>query len=643
MRRGAVMRWGTMLAMLASICMAAPPVEELPVRPIQIKARPPEIQKRQTLNAQQFAGLADAILQQYDAHRHKYLRFIAIQEGEKSPHEQVNYIANAVYSRTGNRIKPEVLNDNIAVIEGDRLCPNAKDLENFLVNWESLAKADSFFQPTFTLPAVEKLQAGAKVTVLMKDKSIVDATFVSIDAQGLTQVKIVSSGKIIPAHKSVVTPVQGAIIAAAHLGDAGVRLVAATGSAVPIMEFKEWSFTSFSAIKKNGGQYYQQAGIRKSQAEGRTDFEQWLLDRGASLEIVERLGSKAKTLTLRSDVTEKTRLGVYFYSLATSPDIGPSLVLLTFDPSEDLFDNKSNPLENISVYDKQGRAKFSGIEAIVFLPNGMLQYVAFNEKFEIADFVPDDIARDKLAPDHAGTARITGAYTCMRCHDKYDNSNGFRSVTNDALRLGRGDLTQGIIADLSSGNRGTEDIDRLLKEFMADPDSFLVPARLMFAKAVYGLTGKSSHEMSKLIGDTITEYAHGSVTPEAAAKDLGWIVKEGEGMYFLDEILPLVVQEDGIVIAGQTLRGFRENSAVQWLKKGASQQGQQWRLYRRQAMLRALFQEQEWKKEKEKINTPQGDKSSGYLFPVETFPVLGGPKNAWLFGNGGLSGRNAHL
>jgi hypothetical protein len=375
------------------------------------------------------------------------------------------------------------------------------------------------------------------------------------------------------------------------------------------MEFKEWSFASFSSITKNGGQYYQQAGVRKSTVAGRTDFEQWLIDRGASIEIVERLGSKAKTLTLRSDVTEKTRLGVFFYSLATSPDIGPSVVFLTFDPSEDLFDDNKNPLENISVYDARGRAKFAGIEAIVFLPNGMLQYVAFNSKFEIADSVPDDIARDKMAGDHEGTARINSAYKCMRCHDKFENSNGFRSITNDSLRLGRGDLSHGIVADLSSGNLGTEDIDRLLKEFMADPDSFLVPARLMFARSVNALTGKSSYEMSKLIGDTITEYSYGSVTPEIAAKDLGWIVKEGDGLHLLNELLPVVQQDDGIVVAGNEVRGFRENSAVQWLKKGASQQGQQWRLYRRQAMLRAMFQEEEWNRQKEKTKVSNDDKS----------------------------------
>lgn len=582
------------------------PSDIIPAPPIQVQPGLGKIQKRQTFNAQQYARVALDLLKYYpDPACHKYLRFVAIQEGDEHlAHQQVNYIANAVFSRSGNRIlpNPKAYHPYVAVIEGHRLAPTIEDKVAFIKNYEDMAKNDTFFGPALSQPLAHQMTVGCEIEVLMSDRKWTRGKFVSIGADDIVTVTVVSSGKTftLTTRKINIRPVQVSTVSAAHLGDDGVRLIAATGSGIPVMELKEWVGTAFNSITTTGGQYYQQAGIRKSADPKLTDFEQWLLDIGASIEIVEKLNAKTKALMLRSQVTEKTRIPVFFYALSKRPELGPSLVFLTFDVSQKNFDENKDPLNSIVSFDDRKNPKFAGIEAMVFLANGMIQYTAFNNLLQLVEEVPVDIAHDKEAPSHSGNNAIFSGLSCMRCHDKFENTNGFRTIVNDALRLKQSAEVGGILAELSIGNAaGNEDIDQILSEFGGDPDKVIGPARLMFYETVFAITKKTPYEMSKALSHSFSEYMDGSVTPELAARDLGWIVKEGHGSAAIQELLPLVVQDDGIVVAGQVIRGFRENSAVQWLKIGATVHAQQWRLYRRQAMLRTLFVEEELKKNKQ--------------------------------------------
>lgn len=330
-----------------------------------------------------------------------------------------------------------------------------------------------------------------------------------------------------------------------HLRGTGLEMLQdATGSLAPVVSDTYFIRRVLSAIKdrtkvvKNGkevfrenlystlygGLYQEFVGIRKSQVKGRSDFDQFLIDRGVVLpgkkfqEVFDQLPAAQRVAMEQSRVTGKPRRIVWLPTLASRPTESESICWATVDVEDADVDASGHALLNL------GDGLIArAFEVIATNANGHLLYALFNGAGELLEQAVQEIVTDSTVPlPH--TARLDGgAISCVRCHGP---QGAWQPIRNDLL-------TASNKIDVF-GSRLVRDqfdqVQKLRSQYRGDFTSLLARLGRFQARTVLLSTGpwKESKDQSDVVQLASARVAasfaldrYGLVTPEIALAELG--------------------------------------------------------------------------------------------------------------------------
>ena len=288
----------------------------------------------------------------------------------------------------------------------------------------------------------------------------------------------------------------------------------------------------------DGGAYQRFRGFAGVNAEGgRTPEERVLSQFGVFEAQAIQVDGDRRVGMFESGVTGQSRSVMFLSGLGGYAWI-----------TEDVFEGDSgadrsaihNLLEN----------NFRGREIIFELPNGLHGFLITDDKGGILSEAPPELVSDYTIPDGEPKRLDGGAISCIRCHA---SEQGLRTCRNDVAKLLAGPLR--VLDDLTvDGNVNA--IDEIATRYSGRKfDRGIRIGRENYEIAVDELTGGQMNveELSNLVGEIFSQYKYGSVTPEIALRDIGFVVS-GE-----DSPSPVVFFRE-VVALNQDVGGFRTES-----------------------------------------------------------------------------------
>lgn len=421
--------------------------------------------------------------------RARYTRFVWIQDGDAKTAAAVSFAVNTAISKATRPIhcKP-IAAGHLVPVEFDKLLPDDADLKRALDLWDKQAVTDPYFF----------LKQQVKVSPYKAD-----------DGKTYDWKWATAFGAHVDAKD-------------------GVMLQGMTLSTAPIQRADRFIVKTLSQI--DGGNYYAWAGIRKSQKEGRTDFEQFLLDNGVEPELARKLKAERRAAVFRSGVTAKPRAIEEVQGLL-------GVVTYTNDIADGNVDPNAHPILTLL------RPTFDASEAIAIKSNGFCNFALFDGKGKLQDVVPDNITKDHTIPV-PNTARLQPALSCIRCHA---TGKGFRTTRNDVLALfNAGADENGLQLDIKAyGTTTREEIDEILGKYRGNLER-LNRGREDYSDAVFvGTRGLSVEAVAGVIKAIDDAYRFADVTPQVACRELGVAVDEKAAVGMLRRMLPPIETEDG--------------------------------------------------------------------------------------------------
>jgi hypothetical protein len=443
-----------------------------------------------------------------------YVRYVWNADADKDVAAAVSFAVNTAISKATTIQRLEsVAGGRLIRIDFERLCPKDADLKRALQLWDRLAEQDRAFY-------IREHEA--------------TAPYVAEDGKTYRHKWKVAFGSQCGIYTGPDTP--------PDMKEC-VRLTVMTKTQTPIVRANRLVVKSLSQI--DGGFYYQVAGIRKSQKAGRTDFEQFLIDRGVDPEKAKELRAERRFAVLMSGVTGKPRAGEEVQGLL-------GVVVYTNDVADDNRNPMAHPVLTLL------EPKFDAIEAIAIRANGMCDFALFNGKGELQDVVPDNIARDHTIPSPY-TSRLQPAISCIRCHK---TGKGFRTTRNDVQAILKAAPESGLKFDIVGDDRFKDSrdvLDRLAGLYRGNMDR-LNRGREDYSDAVFLATGGLSVEAVAGHIQEIQDYEQFSeVTAQRMCRYLGVGVSE-------DEAVPLLRK----LLHPETAPGGREDARIGFLKAGLS-------------------------------------------------------------------------
>lgn len=352
-------------------------------------------------------------------------------------------------------------------------------------------------------------------------------------------------------------------IAAPHLDDDAYGvLLNETHSAAPILRADWFVAQALSTI--DGGRYYDWMGYRRSSRgelkPGETELKALLADQGVDEELAKRVGGVERVAMFRSNVTGKPRRVDRFQGAGGRS--GTGAVWVTRDIADDKSDVPHHPIYNLLSF------QINGAETIYELPNGLHGFALTDNRDNLVDEVPPNLAVDHTIPSPVaggpGTARLQSAISCIRCHS---DSDGLKPAPNDVRKL----LDSGLDVFDDVGKFGgrqltrEEAIDELGGLYGGDFTRRLRLGRDDYAGAIHLATkGMSPREAAVKLSAIYSQVTWQPVDAEMAAMSLGYMLTEGTGEALLAKILPPTkphLNQDGLPVA-------QEDPTVGALKAG---------------------------------------------------------------------------
>lgn len=463
-------------------------------------------------------ALADAAT--LDEDRRLYARWVWT-DGSAKANAAVSFAANTAISKASVPVRlPAVAGGRLVRVELDTLLPKDADLKRAIELWEKQAGQD----PAFYV-----------------EQQVKTAAYLADDGKTYDWKWAVAFGGWVDLKSAVL-------------------LQGLTKSAAPIQRAE--LFITRTLTQVDGGQYYDWAGIRKSQQQGRTDFEQFLEDHGVDKKRAAELRAERRSAIFRSGVTAKPRAIEEIQGLLGT-------VVWTEDPADNNLDPKAHPVLTLL------SPKKDAIEAIALRSNGHCSFAIFDGQGKLANSVPDTIAKDHTIPVPF-TARLQPAISCIRCHAQ---GSGFRTTRNDVNALLKGKPEDGLKFDIVGDERRgdfRDVVDRLAGLYRGSLDR-LSRARDDYSDAVFLCTGGLSvGEVSGVVQAIDDGFRFSDVTPATACRELGVRSDDDVAVSMLRTLLPAA-----------SAPGGREDARIGFLKLGVTITRADWEAVLPDALLRS--------------------------------------------------------
>jgi hypothetical protein len=471
-------------------------------------------------------------------------RYLFVLDADKTEIAELGYVLNSVLKRASTYYHPDALAGGYVVrINLRQLAPRDEDYKRLLNVYETeFAKRDFYFR---TIRLVGEpcppFKATDGNTYSHRDKHINEA--------------------------------------ALHAGPQYRLLEELLKSRVPIMRSDDFIVAATTTLR--GGLYYKFRGYEKSD-KNQTALDKFLARFGASEKTVADLRSSERAAMTFSGVTGKPRRIDAFYGTGTRPSAGIPLVTLTFDMfDEDTLKVDFDPIRNLL------ENRFRAIEAIVLGDDGKLEMALFDEKKELQDVVPPNVARDATIPG-PHTDQLEPGISCLRCHLPNDGFKPFRNVVHSLV--GRDPNKLDIAGDASSKEGRDDTLDRLaglysgvLDGDATHPNTPIKIARRNHSRFTFLTTcGMSPAKLGTALTGTFDYYQYSLVTPAKACRELGFNIDEAEATERLRQIIPKLEKNKF---------GKRpEDGIVGLLRAGESITRDQWKLVYSDVALRAKTQ-----------------------------------------------------
>lgn len=314
---------------------------------------------------------------------------------------------------------------------------------------------------------------------------------------------------------------------------ATTAMLSASGSNAVLLRADHFIEKTLGTI--DGGLYYQFAKTQKSDKK-QTAENKWLKKFGSNEKLVEKLDGKNRAGVLVSGVTEKPRRVDVFRGLAGR---GTGIISITHDITDEDFQKvDSDPIRNLLNFKDAAR------EAIALRPNGFQAFALFDGKGELQNEVPPNVAKDHELGS-AGTARLQGAVSCIRCHGRRPE-DGYRTVTND-IREMFADREYDLAGDFSDlGLTLAEARDKLRGDYLGDLDAKLDDARNEANKAVMLATGVDYSTAAECLAKNQATYRE-HVTARIACRDLGYDVPDDQAVELFRSLVGDIPSVGGLI------------------------------------------------------------------------------------------------
>ncbi len=339
---------------------------------------------------------------------------------------------------------------------------------------------------------------------------------------------------------------------------AHVELQIATKSLAPVVDARYFLYRALSTVQDDGlykdvygGLYYDLSGIRDMTKGGeKTDLDNFLAAlgiRGGIQKLLDAGRADERAAVFRSNVTGRGRLVLWFSAPSSRRSVNTGLVMITRDLKQKRVDIGTHPILNLV------RFAHDATEVIYERPDGTHGFVLFDAADKLQDEAPVDVVADRTVPE-PHSPRLQSAISCIRCHGARKDSMGWQPVANDVQSLLK---HVGVFGDFSERNRTIGDVlDQLKGRYQGNADKALRIGRDDYMAAVLRITGPWQAGLpdqtdvvvhaSSALGEIYSEAWYDAVTPQAAMRDLGFLVSEDKAAKYLTKLLPPVAKASGI-------------------------------------------------------------------------------------------------
>ena len=547
----------------------------------------------------------------------------------RSAFQQVAHVNNHTITRTSNRPRPRMLQDEttgatVIATDLERLATKPEQVFELKQIHERLAPFDSYFNQEVIVAGHEVIpidpgyQPGQEVEILLIDKTWGKAIFKGKEG---SKIIVLYRGAPTPCQAANVRPVKVEVVvkpvvrtftAEAYLNpddqQEGAELFKLTHSNVPIMRLEEYITFGMSSV--DGGQYYERLGAEKNLQDTIAKFcgfdaarkVQRVADALKTAQEIQRKEggkrsilqiasefdpelAKSKAVIRKSVVTKRQRMFLFVSGSNLAPADGQQGVAVTFDISQDNTSPDSDPNRQLGIFET-----YDGGEAIFHLPNANLGYLVFDAKDVLIASVPDNVAFNHAAQKYRadiGTGRVD-SMSCAICHDFKPENLGWQPVRNDVY-----ESLQGLTHLLGGAKKGTKAFDNL-QEVQQLASAYRAPTeqlnrmldswRITYQRAVGESTGatESSHVVRGL-ADSYFGYWADDVTPQIAVLELTgkWMKKEEARAFLIQNIEPNLDRDIAYLL--------REDINIDALKRGDDLVASQWRALYPNTAERLLF------------------------------------------------------
>lgn len=455
-----------------------------------------------------------------------FMRYFWFSQPTALSEANLNYALNTAVSHSQVPVKVRKINNNLYCVDLRLLCPDPVSFQRMFALWETKLEGTDFWFHTLReqeIPVVEKRTVKENKTVTENQT----VTTVDRFQRPIQSVQPVTKTVEVDVVKDFTVTKKVAVNEfAIHTGlDKTLLLASLTQSKAPIVNGTDFIVRSLSTIE--GGLYYDFVGMPKSVA-GKRDVDAFVELLGGQADPEKRKQGASYVGLFRSKVTNKPRQIEYFYGTTSRPSVGPQLITLTHDLTDEDVDPKQHPIRNLLNF------KGSAIEAIGTRNNGTFIYSLYDANGKLLDEAPANLVKDHTIPSPY-PSRLQPAISCIRCHGP---DTGRKSAANNVAKLTKGSLR--VLDDESSKNDVQHTLDLLAGMYKGDLLYPLTVTRNTHAQSIFLMTnGKSVPQVSQSLGDLHIEYMYGPITPKKAVADLGYFVETDiDAVRLIQRILP---------------------------------------------------------------------------------------------------------
>lgn len=163
-----------------------------------------------------------------------------------------------------------------------------------------------------------------------------------------------------------------------------------------------------------------------------------------------------------------------------------------------------------------GTLNHDGRESIGSLPNRLLFYRLFDGEGNPADVVPEDIAQIKIPQTPVRETRVINAYACLKCHESgiYPFEDVVRKAFTSQSTL--------LKAGYGKANRPADIAAAIEDYYNSSLGRTIAAQNEVYTARVRECVGIDGPTISKMTVDAIEIYTHELVTPDAAAREMGY-------------------------------------------------------------------------------------------------------------------------